>query len=59
MDNSNSQRTPVEKCPDCGAAVGIDILYHGPGADGFSEYCTKCEWSRESHFTSDNTEIEN
>jgi len=29
----------------------MDILYHGPGADGFEERCTNCTWVREIHFT--------
>ena len=51
MEKSDNQLKPVEKCPKCGARVDLDILYHGPGAAGFEGTCTKCTWSRESHFT--------
>lgn len=53
MESSDTPRKPVDVCPECGAPVELDILYHGPGKDGFIEYCTKCEWTRESHFTGD------
>jgi len=42
---------PLEKCPKCGAPVTLDILFHGPGCDGFEETCTKCTYSRISQFT--------
>jgi hypothetical protein len=51
MDESDNQIKPAKNCPKCGATVTLDILYHGPGADGFEEICTKCTWSRERYFT--------
>jgi hypothetical protein len=51
MNKTDNEIRPIKNCPKCDAPVMMDILYHGPGADGFEERCTKCTWSREIHFT--------
>ena len=51
MVKSDNRIEPVENCPKCGAPIIMDIMYNGPGAAGFEEVCTKCTWSRQSHFT--------